>query len=418
MDAERHERAPAGRPSRVLTYSHDGYGLGHLRRNLRVIGGLLDQRPGLSVLAVTGCKVAHQFHYPPGVDYLRLPAVTKVANERYVADGLEIAAEDVSSLRASIITAAIDRFEPDLVVVDRHPMGLNGELADGLRLLRSRRPAARIVLGLRDIIDEPRAVGVEWREKGHTAVIETFYDSVMVYGTQSVYDVVERYRLPPSVAAKVRFTGYLGDDSPVVCGRAIRRQLEVPDGARLAVCTLGGGKDALHVAVAFLESMTVLSTRGWRGLLVTGPYMSDHDCGWLADGASGMAVTIRRFVSELPSHLAAADAVLCMGGYNTLCEALSVGASVVVVPRVRPRLEQAIRADALAARGLVRRIHPDAVSGDLVARELESASVADRDARLRAFDSLGRGGIREAAVHLDRMLRDTAPGVRPVPVAR
>src|SRR5437588_9316076 len=96
-----------GRAPRVLAYSHDGYGLGHIRRNLRVTRGLLAERPGLQVLAVTGCKVAHKFRYPPGVEYLKLPPVTKVSNDLYVADGLEIPGADVRSLRASLIAGAV-----------------------------------------------------------------------------------------------------------------------------------------------------------------------------------------------------------------------------------------------------------------------------------------------------------------------
>src|SRR5205085_3322820 len=112
------------------------------------------------------------------------------------------------------------------------------------------------------------------------------------------------------------------------------------------------------------------------------------------EAASGMdAVAMRRFVPDLPSHLAAADAVLCMGGYNTLCEALSVGAAAVVVPRVQPRLEQSIRAGAFAARGLVRVVHPDALAPELVARELQDASDDDSNRRMRAFDALGRRGV-------------------------
>ena len=160
-----------GRTYRVLTYSHDGYGLGHLRRNLRLIAGLLSRRRNVCVLAVTGCKVAHEFDYPPGVDYLRLPAVTKLSDSRYVADGLAISSDHVVSLRSSIITAAADRFEPDVVLVDRHPLGLNGELADALRVIRARHPATRVVLGLRDVIDVPAAVRAEWSTKGHTATV-------------------------------------------------------------------------------------------------------------------------------------------------------------------------------------------------------------------------------------------------------
>jgi predicted glycosyltransferase len=48
-----------------------------------------------------------------------------------------------------------------------------------------------------------------------------------------------------------------------------------------------------------------------------------------------------------------------MGGYNTVCEILSLGKRAVVVPRVRPVEEQWIRARRMEELGLFRTIHPD-----------------------------------------------------------
>ena len=393
------------RAPRVLTYSHDGYGLGHLRRNLRLIAGLLAERPEATALAVTGCKFAHAFSPPARVDYLRLPAVTKVDRDSYAADGLAVSGRRMTSLRASVIAAAVEEFEPDLVLVDRHPLGLKGELSNALWRLRARGKPARVVLGLRDIIDAPETVRAEWRDKGHNQTIDQFYDLVLVYGSQAVYDPVAEYQLPTTVASKLQFTGYLADATSSAA-RPIVRDLDRRDGARLALCTLGGGKDAFHVASAFVAAISLLRDRGWNGLLVTGPFMSDEDHRRVLTAAESTAVAVRKFVPDLPDHLTSADAVLCMGGYNTLCEALSVGAAAVVVPRVRPRLEQWIRAEAFAARGLVRVIHPDALDALTVARELEVVVNGERERKLHAFAGLGTGGLRKAVELLTELLDD------------
>ncbi len=389
-----------GRAPRVLTYSHDGYGLGHLRRNLRLISGLVAQRSDVSALAVTGCRFAHAFHFPTGVDYLRLPAVTKVANDHYVADGLSLSSEEVTSLRARLICAAVEQFDPDLVLVDRHPLGLKNELEQALRAWRVRRPAGRLVLGLRDIIDAPEVVRAEWREKRHAETIEELFDAVLVYGSRAVYDPIAEYDLPAPVAARVRFTGYVAETPAVQGLQPVLRADDQRAGNRLALCTLGGGKDAFPVAAAFLSAMRRLSGDGWTGLLVAGPYMSEAEWHSLNAAASGGPTVVRRFVTDMPSHLASADAVLCMGGYNTLCEALSVGAAAVVVPRVHPRVEQWIRANAFAARGLVQVIHPDDLQAERVADELRIAGRVDRHARRRAFEDFGRHGLARAVEHL------------------
>jgi predicted glycosyltransferase len=48
-----------------------------------------------------------------------------------------------------------------------------------------------------------------------------------------------------------------------------------------------------------------------------------------------------------------------MGGYNTVCEVLVAGKPLLVVPRIRPREEQMIRASRLAELGLLSLMHPD-----------------------------------------------------------
>src|SRR5205807_2062247 len=175
-------------------------------------------------------------------------------------------------------------------------------------------------------------VRTEWVRKGHTATLEQLYDSIMVYGSRAVYDPVRAYRLAPEIAAKLVFTGYLGYSGALTPRAKLRRKLGVRSGRRLALCTLGGGQDGAEVASSFVAAIGKLRGRGWCGLLVTGPFMLEADRAIARSGAPDN-VEIRRFLADIPSHLAASDAVLCMGGYNTLCEVLSVNASAVVVPR-------------------------------------------------------------------------------------
>ena len=57
--------------------------------------------------------------------------------------------------------------------------------------------------------------------------------------------------------------------------------------------------------------------------------------------------------------IAGPSALVSMGGYNTVCEVLAAGKSMLVVPRVRPRKEQLVRAEALSQRGALEMCHPD-----------------------------------------------------------
>ena len=63
-------------------------------------------------------------------------------------------------------------------------------------------------------------------------------------------------------------------------------------------------------------------------------------------------VEVRRFYADMPRLLAECDAVVSMAGYNTVSEILQSEKPCVLAPRTYPRMEQAIRAERLAARGL------------------------------------------------------------------
>ena len=55
-----------------------------------------------------------------------------------------------------------------------------------------------------------------------------------------------------------------------------------------------------------------------------------------------------------------AAAVVGMGGYNTFCEILSFDQRALIVPRVRPRHEQLIRARRAMELGIVEMLEPEA----------------------------------------------------------
>ena len=92
-------------------------------------------------------------------------------------------------------------------------------------------------------------------------------------------------------------------------------------------------------------------------------------------------VTLVDYCEQMTSSIAAADVVVSMGGYNTVCEVLAMGTPAVIVPRVWPRLEQWIRCERLAALGLLRVLHPDGVSPCGLWRHITEAMTSARAAR-------------------------------------
>jgi predicted glycosyltransferase len=170
------------------------------------------------------------------------------------------------------------------------------------------------------------------------------------------------------------------------------------------VSTLGGGKDAYGLAETFLSAAGRLSVRGWDGLLVTGPYMSHADVAQLHAHPMANSIPIIEMVPDVPRHLAAADAVVCMGGYNTMCDVLALAVPAVTIPRTEPRREQLMRCERFAARGLVSTLPPDRLSDVALADAVLTADKSERCALGKRCDEIARTGIEVTSNQLASLL--------------
>lgn len=394
---------------RLLAYSHDTVGLGHLRRTLGICDDLVRHVPEATALVVTGSPMAEGFQLPERTDYVKLPAVRKLANSRYAARSLGLDFDRLSNLRSEVIRHTVRSFDPDVLLVDKSPAGLQGELLPTLEHLGSPPAATRIVLGLRDILDDPEELRFEWGRDGHWEALERHYDAVWVYGSADFYDTVREYEFPESVARRTRYVGHLPRYNGILARPAIERELGL-GGRRLVLVTAGGGEDGFPIFDAYLGDLERgLGPDGTLHCLVTGPGMPEEQRRDLQARAERPDVRLMVFSPHMTSLIAVADVVLTMGGYNTTMEALSLGRHTVVVPRVVPRTEQLIRAERLAARGLARMVHPQAmVPGALMAAvraELEHPN--GNGGRGLAFD--GHLGVRR---ELRRLLDGAAEPLR------
>ena len=363
---------------RLLIYGHDTYGLGHLCRNLTLATRLTRDFPTLSILLLTGSPAVRHFALPENVDYIKLPAVVKVADEEYHARSLRLQPSEIVQMRTDLVQQAVRGFAPDVILVDHAPIGMKGELLPALDELRRVSPHAYAVLGLRDIIDEPERVRESWARSNMQTLLERYYDAILTYGMKNVLDVAAAYGFSPQLAAKLRYCGYLERSVASTTSEAVRSQYGCAPGQRMVLATTGGGGDGYPLLHTYLSSLREgLHADGADGadgaearqhllpvsILVTGPFMPESEREELHRLAEGLPqVHLLEFVDNLIELMGASDLVVCMGGYNTLCEVLSVGAHTLVVPRVEPRVEQLLRAQAFERLGLVSMLHPDALT--------------------------------------------------------
>jgi hypothetical protein len=145
--------APAA--PKILFYSHDTVGLGNIRRTLLLSQTLAEEYPRASMLLVTGSPMIHAWRIPENLDYIKLPCLDRTDADCYKPRFLAAQSSEVDRIRRAILVETVVGFRPDLLIVDKRPGGVGGELLDALRALRRRPTTTRIVLGMRDILDEP-----------------------------------------------------------------------------------------------------------------------------------------------------------------------------------------------------------------------------------------------------------------------
>lgn len=378
--------------TRVALYSHDTVGLGHARRSLAVAEALTAQEPRLDVILITGNPEAAMLPRPQRTDLVALPGIGKAASGGYRPRHLGTGLEDVVRLRAAVIAATLSQFDPHLLVVDKVAAGLDGELRPALEDLR-RNGQARVVLGLREVLDTPSVTRREWRETGTADLIARYYDEVWVYGDRAVYDPVREYGWSDHVAAKVRYLGYLSHRA------SANRRAEVcatrPPAEPYVLCQVGGGEDGCALAEAFAWSDL---PDEYRGVVLTGPYLATHRRAQLRRMAPDN-VSVLDFVDNPGDFVSGAAAVVSMAGYNSTVELLATDRPVLAVPRSTPRAEQLIRAQRLADLGYVDVLPPEELTrnrlSEWVSHAVNESSSADRSALdLGGWDRVAPAALR------------------------
>ena len=188
---------------RLLIYSHDSFGLGHLRRCRAIAHDLVDRYPQLSVLILSGSPIIGSFDFKSRVDFVRVPGVIKLKNGDYTSLKLNINLSKTLEIRESIIAHTASIFDPDVFLVDKEPLGLRGEVEETLDLLTRR--GRRCVLGLRDVMDDPQSLYQEWERKGVYPALDRYYHDIWVYGVPEMFDPIGEIPGMRRVADRVNY---------------------------------------------------------------------------------------------------------------------------------------------------------------------------------------------------------------------
>jgi len=347
-------------------YSHDTYGLGHIRRSMAIARHLSGKE--VNILILTGSPIAGRFTLPEQVDFVRIPGMIKKTNDEYHSLSIRIDPKQALNIRKSIILATAKTFKPDLFIVDKEPLGLKREVLPTLKWIRKSLPATRTILGLRDVLDESSVVCKDWSAKDVYRYLEDLYDEIWVYGNREIYDPIVEYKIPPVLESKICFTGYIPRKQwPPDVRKKIRNRYRILDEDIFILVTAGGGGDGYELLEHYLTMHDFFPTSlPFKSLMITGPFMPKTSREHLKKKAKRFGIKSQPFHPQMEQLIAAADLVISMGGYNTICEILSQQTPSLIIPRETPRKEQLIRAEKLTEQGLIDYLPWNEVSAQLL----------------------------------------------------
>ncbi len=361
---------------RIMLYSHDTYGLGHIRRARTIAMAFASRFENASILIATGSPIVGRFDFPHGVDFVRIPGVVKLPSGDYASDTMHLDIAQTVALRERILHATAEAFAPDLLIVDKEPTGLRGEMLPTLQHLSEH--GTRIVLGLRDVLDEAKALKTEWARKGAVQAIEQYYDEIWIYGLSEIFEPLAGLALPEKIRDRIRYTGYLRREAPDDWPEP-RANEQMPHGSVLV--TPGGGGDGEVLIDWVLRAYETDKNLSVPALIVFGPFLNaERRVEFERRAHRFRTIQTRNFDSRLERLMIDAKGVIAMGGYNTFCEILSFDKPAALAPRITPRMEQYLRVVAAERIGLVRMLPPVRDGDD----KPDSAAMA---AAIRALDT-------------------------------
>ncbi|MGI9463483.1 MAG: glycosyltransferase family protein, partial [Aestuariivirgaceae bacterium] len=336
---------------RILMYSHDTFGLGHLRRCREIAHALVERFKGLHILIISGSPIAGAFDFRARVDFVKIPSVIKLHNGEYTSIDQHIDIQETLDMRASMIRNTVDSFHPEIFIVDKEPLGLRGELEEILGDLKSR--DCTLVLGLRDVMDSPDLLSQEWGKRRMLSKIDELYDDIWVYGPASFWNPLAGLNATPVLMSRLSYTGFLDRSIPQSYSSGETER------APYILVTTGGGGDGANLVRQVLSAYEHDSSIRHDVDVVLGPFMPAEEREEIFKRADVLdRVQVIEFENRIEKRIAAADAIVGMCGYNTFCEILSFDKRALIVPRMRPREEQYVRAVRAVELGLIDMLEP------------------------------------------------------------
>lgn len=326
---------------RILVFTHDGRGLGHLRR-LGRLGKILQEHA--SVLFITGHREA-SWLVPPECEFIHLPNLDSLDPRRsrqwgrvpFLHDGLSVG----RTLRRDVISSTIGQFRPNAIILDYLPLGMEEEMLEFITQM----PDCRKYFISRGILGSPDQVYRDVLTPSAARALEEIYHMVIVMSDSKIIDMAKEYALSPAIADKTAYVGYAAERLSQGAIDNLRSKRMTDKSGSWVVCTAGGGKEGEFLIERCWEIAQIFPECYFD--IVVGPRSrllleSDEWC------CGSRIHLIPADPRDLPLMHAAADVVVTRGGYNSLLEACMGNGRIIVAP-IMTDYEQVNHAKRLSA---------------------------------------------------------------------
>jgi predicted glycosyltransferase len=371
-------------------------GIGHLRRSLRIVDALA--REGIGVTLVSGGEPVPALGCISAERLIQLPPVkASDAEFKVLVDGVGRPIDDaLRTARRSELLGAFAGEQPRVLLIEAFPFGRRAfrfELQPLIDAARVRRPRPLILCSLRDIVvapsDSRRCLEIVDR-------VRTDFDFVLVHGDPAFIPLEDSFPLASEISDRLIYTGYVAGTAGTV-GEPHSGETA---GENEVVVSAGGGAVGGALLRTAIETRRrgCLANFGWR--LLAGPNLPQAEFAALANRLPEGTV-LERYRPDFPQMLRRCRVSISQAGYNTVLDILAARAAAVVVPFASGReTEQSLRAERLAARGVLELVREDQLSPERLAAAIERA-ISARPPTI-AIDT---GGAERSSALIAEMIR-------------
>jgi len=374
-----------------MIYVQHLLGIGHLQRSLYLAAELAQQN--FQVELVSG-GMPRELTIPENVKLRQLPPV-------YSPDGsfsrlLDASDKDIDdnwrARRKQKLLEFFESFSPQVLITETFPFGrrmMRFELIPLLEAARHSVDCVQVITSIRDILQPKTKPG---RNEEICALIDQYYDHVLVHGDQKIAQLADSFALAACIEDKVSYSGY-------ICSPG-HELAPAGEGVDEVLVSAGGsitGLEILKTAIA-AKPLSGLNKLHWR--ILVSPSIDDSQFRALQQIA-GEGFQIERNRPDFSDLLKRARLSISQAGYNTVTDILNSDTAAVVIPYAEAdEVEQTIRAQKLQDCGRLVLLPQD----DLAPAAMATA-IAKADKQSSALKVNLAGGINSANMVLEWLRR-------------